>query len=271
VDFVTSAWSAAHESGSSSDVTLSINNTGDYNLTHCNLTFTNTLGASASFSDSDFTIENGSSPTSITAVLSGGSAGTDNSARFDISCTATAEGDTDTDSVTGSISISEGGGGGGSGGGTPITCGPFSLWPDTYLTGGNQPGQNISWWVRIDNGNTSQKFSFSFSDEVDDYCQVLHAPDESTPVNGFEQIRVVCIAPEEEINGHFLIKTDTGCEKSLAVIITSGDFLTQLTNLAFEGTTGTPISEATWVHWLWFIAVVVLIGGIILWLVFVRD
>lgn len=118
IDITNTTWSVAFTAGNTQDIYFLINNTGDYNATHCNMSYSGSVG-SVSFDTSDFGI-NQSEPVQVKATFSGSSSGSDSSATISCDCVATASGGTDSDSVLGSISISAGGGGGGGGGDTTI-------------------------------------------------------------------------------------------------------------------------------------------------------
>lgn len=265
IDITNATYSVAFTAGGSASRYFEINNTGNYNATNCNMSYGGSAG-SVAFDQSSFTVTNTTS-VQVKATFSGSSAATDNSALISVSCIASALGGIDTDSVTGSISIASSGGGGGGGGSTPApeTCGSFTVFPDTTLSGSNTEGEIIAWWVSIYNGNVSQKYLFDF-DEIEPYCEVIDPPTEETPINGLLQVRIECIAPEDETTGHLLITTDTNCEYSLAIITNSGDLLTELPNIVFDGITGSTIADATPIHWAWFIVVISIIVGVLLWI-----
>lgn len=119
IDITNSSWSAAFTAGDTSAVYFNINNTGNYDATNCNMSFSSSVG-SASFSQSSFTVTN-TTEVQVLATFSGTLTGTDSTAYVIVTCTASALGGTDSDTIVGSISISAAGGGGsGSGGDTII-------------------------------------------------------------------------------------------------------------------------------------------------------
>lgn len=117
VNIIGTTWSLSKDTSTNGIVSFTINNSGNYNLTHCNCSFTNVLGATSSFDQSDFTVSNTTNVV-VAMTVSGGSAGTDASSRFDVSCQATPTGGTDSDSLIGTLTVTAGGGGGGGGGDT---------------------------------------------------------------------------------------------------------------------------------------------------------
>ncbi len=97
--------------------TFSINNSGTYNLTHCNMSLTTTVSSSSGWSNSDFTIEVAEEQ-SVTLTFTPSGTGNDNSPILKCLCQATASGGKDSDSIGGAIAIAsssgdEGGNGGG--------------------------------------------------------------------------------------------------------------------------------------------------------------
>ena len=136
-DIANATWIASKMTDTSTTFNIEIGNSGDYNLTNCNMSFTNSLSASATYSLSDFNITNTTNRTVIVTLPSGGSAGTDSSAVVTVNCTSNATNEYDTDSVTGSLVILEGGGSGGgpSGGGAGDACGDgICVYPETSVT-----------------------------------------------------------------------------------------------------------------------------------------
>lgn len=266
VNITTTSWSASKSTTGTYVLTLSANNTGTYNLSHCNWTFTSALGATAAFSNSDFTITNTTSYLSSTATISGGSEGTDTTARFTLTCQATAAGDTDTDSLTGTLTLtapsSTGGGGGPVGPG--VSCGYYNAYPTGAFEGYNQPGHNMSiWYLRIDNGNVSQTFYADLSDEVSPYCDILDGPTDETPAYGFAMFSIMCRAPEEKITGHLLLTTDTGCEDSRPIIIyPSSAIISEITEGIYNFATGKDVT-----FWAVVVLILLALAAVGIWLI----
>lgn len=115
IKFINTSWNIAFTAGSSQSLSFAFWNKGNYNASHCNITYSG--AASVDFSSSDFTVTNATNATVI-ANWSGSSALSE-SAFVTITCAATAGGGITTDSLSGIVIITAAGGGGGGGGYVP--------------------------------------------------------------------------------------------------------------------------------------------------------
>lgn len=259
VDILNSTWSAAYTVGNTLLRYFVINNTGNYNATHCNMTYSGSVG-SVSFDQSDFEIEN-LTETQVVATFSAESSGSSSSAIIAVSCTATASGGTDSDTSVGSISVSDrpaGGGGGPTP--TPASCDSYSAIPSGGFFGSNTEGISIPAFIlSITNGVTQQMFSGELSESLEEYCTVSEYPLYPTPPNSQARFVIDCVAPHNTTTGTFMFTTDTGCTDSRTITIGSGSWIDQLGNWIFLGVTGTPIAEAGTYEWLIILVVSVIV------------
>ena len=125
VGITPTSWSVSMDSASSSAQTFTIENTGDYALSHCNATIASGLTSYTAFNTSDFTVAVGATSeflTTITSVAAGSYSDT-----LTVTCIATANNgiDADTSAVTATISSyvppASVVGGGGGGAVVPVT------------------------------------------------------------------------------------------------------------------------------------------------------
>lgn len=203
---------------------IDIQNDGNYNLSHCNFSFITSAPMFMICNISDFNVTNTTNSTASCLFTPSGT-GSDDTASVKLTCTATSSGGIDTDALSGSIAISSSGDGGGDGGGIGEVCGEYTIYPTTKIGGYGAEGKRIgNFTLRIQNGDTPQYFYGTFSTELKQYCQLAEYPKSEIPANGIGSFVISCIAPEDTVDGHFVITTNTGCDDSRPISISSAGF-----------------------------------------------
>ena len=239
VKIVEPSWAVAKSSGGTETRNFTLENKGNYNLSGCNMSFSSSLGASTSFNDTAFNITTAANAT-IQMTVSGGSAGTDNSAFVFITCQATSGGGTDSDVLYGSISIVADAviSGGGGGHATPsTTAGDFSVFPSERIVGVGLPMSPIKpdFTLNVYNGNATQSFYLELSEEILGFCEVKEFIEAPLPPGGYGKFVFECLAPNGTIEGQILVKTAGPYEQAIPITLSGGDsFWIQLTAFFYQ-------------------------------------
>lgn len=227
VDIVNTSFSMAKTTSESIMKQFLVWNKGNRNLTSCVFSTTNTLAVTIACDQEGFTVSN---ETNVTANcnFNDGLPGTDPSASVTLICVSTDGGGTDSDSISGSMTLTSLDTGGGGGGGSSQECTDYLLFPTEGYSGFADIGDSAGKFTfRINNGEQSQYFSATFSDEIQELCRLVDFPDSTTPANGIDLFVVECFAPNGTVEGTINFYTDTGCEDSRPILLSSQlDFFT---------------------------------------------
>ena len=131
-DITDAAFTITVISSGSTTQPITINNTGNYNVSSCDLTFTTALTESNSWNITSFTVQPSTAIGALLSLTAGGVAGIDAGATMYLNCTTYTDGSYNNETITGTFTITSAGGGGsppgngggGGGGGDPeAVCG----------------------------------------------------------------------------------------------------------------------------------------------------
>ncbi len=118
-------------------------------------------------------------------------------------------------------------------GGVITICGGFDVVPSQGVSLASSPGTETPQIpIRIFNGNESQQFTLSFNQDMKEFCTFAVFPLIPVPAGGQIVFELLCVAPDElleSVSGNIIIKTDTGCEEAIPIVVTASDnFISKL-------------------------------------------
>jgi hypothetical protein len=138
-----------------------VNNTGNFDLSACNLTFSSTLVSSSSWNRTNFAIAQATVLDVQLSVTAGATAGSDNSATVLLNCTSYSDGSYSSETITGTFTVTStpsqpsGGGGGGGDGGVEyiiVDIANFTLGVSPeFISLLYSPGENYSRFIDVKN------------------------------------------------------------------------------------------------------------------------
>jgi len=116
---------------------------------------------------------------------------------------------------------STGGGDSGGASGPPgFHCGPFDVYPTGRLeimspSGTRAPPATL----QVYNGNQTQMFGLSFSDELVPFCTLTKSPAAATPADAIALFEFTCLVPEKETWGTVLVTAGPACQRAVTVVL----------------------------------------------------